>query len=208
MENFFSTSFSFPTIIFTVLLIIVSMYWILTILGLFDIEVLDFDMDFDYGGETAPVGGMAGVMVALGLTGLPVTIIISFIILFSWLGIYLSSLYVLAYFEAGFWFWLIASVSMILSIIVSVPVTIAITKPMRRFFKVNYATRANDLVGEICQVITSEVSDNFGEAELNKEGDHYIFQVRDKKNNLIKKGDDIILLEYDSENHLYYVKKY
>jgi hypothetical protein len=208
MENFLTVSFSFPTIIFTVLLIFISVYWLLTIFGLFDIDFLNLDIDFDYSGEAPPVGGLAGVMVALGLTGLPVSIIISFLILFSWLGVYLSSLYVLVYFDKGYLFWLIASVFIILSIIVSIPITIALTKPMRRFFTVDYATKSNDLLGEICQVISSEVSDKYGEAELNNAGDHFVFQVRDKNDNSIKKGDNIILLEYDSENHWYYVKKY
>jgi magnesium-transporting ATPase (P-type) len=208
MENFFSTALSFPTIIFSVLLGFISVYWLLTIAGLFDIEFLDIDIDMDYGGEATPVGGVSGVMVALGLTGLPISIIVSFIILFAWLGTYLSSLYLLSFFSMGFWFWLMAIITMLASIIISVPITIFMTKPMKRFFKVSYATRSNDLLGEVCQVITSEVSDKFGEAELNKEGDHYIFQVRSKKDNSIKKGDDVILLEYDRENHFYLVKKY
>lgn len=208
MENFLTTSFAFPTIVFTVLLIIISVYWLLTIVGLFDIDFLDIDMDFDYAGEAAPAGGLSGVMIAMGLTGLPVSIIFSFIVLFSWLGTYLSSLYMLPYISLGFLFWLMAIVSIIFSVVVSIPVTIFMTKPMRRFFKVNYATKSNDLLGEICQVITSEVSDTFGEAEMNKEGDYFIFQVRSKKNNQIKKGDDVVLLEYDHDLNVYYIKKY
>jgi hypothetical protein len=208
MENFLSIAFSFPTLIFTVLLIIVSGYWMLTIMGLFDIDLLDMEIDFDYGGEVGPVGGMSGVMIALGLVGIPITIILSFIILFAWLGTYLASLYVLSYFDAGLWFWAGAFAAIIVSVVMAIPMTIAMTKPMRRFFNISYATKSNDLIGEICQVITSEVSDIFGEAELHKEGDHYIFQVRAKQGNLIKKGDDIVLIEYDHEQHLYHIKKY
>jgi len=207
MENFLSTAFSFPTIIFSVLLGVVSIYWFLTILGLFDIEILDFDMDLDYSGEVAPVGGFAGVMIALGLTGLPVTIILSFIILFAWFGTYMASLYLLSWIDLGIWFWIAATVSIILSLIIAVPITIFMTKPMQQFFNVDYATKSNDLLGETCQLITSEVTDRFGEAELHKQGDHFIFQVRSTQNNTIKKGDDVILLEYDHENNYYLVLK-
>ncbi|MCK5697549.1 MAG: DUF1449 family protein [Gammaproteobacteria bacterium] len=207
MENFLTTIVSFPTIILSVLLGVVSIYWFLTILGLFDIEILDVNMDLDYSGEVAPVGGFAGVMVALGLTGLPVTIILSFIILFAWFGTYIASLYLLSWLDSGIWFWLTALLVIILSLIIAIPMTIFMTKPLQQFFNVNYATKSNDLLGEVCQLITSEVTDRFGEAELNKQGDHFIFQVRSTQNNAIKKGDDVILLEYDHENNYYFVKK-
>ncbi len=208
MDNFLAISFSFPTVIFTVLLMVTAGYWIFTILGMFDIEVLDFDIDMDYGGDAGAVGGLAGVMIALGLVGIPITIIFSFIILFAWLVVYLLSLYVLSYLSIGFMFWFGAVATILVAFIVAVPVTIAITKPMRRFFKVSYATRNNDLLGEVCQVITSEVTSSFGEAELNKEGDHFIFQIRNTQKNIIKKGDNVILVEYDIEQHLYHVKQY
>lgn len=208
MDNFLAISFSFPTAIFTVLLLIISGYWIFTILGMFDIEMLDMDIDLDYGGDSSAVGGMAGVMIALGLVGIPVTIIFSFIILFAWLVVYMISLYLLSYLEIGMWFWMGAGAAILISVTVSIPMTIMITRPMRRFFKVSYATRSNELLGEICQVITSEVTDTFGEAELNKEGDHYIFQIRTMPDNTIKKGDDVVLVEYDAGQHLYHIKKY
>jgi len=211
MENFFSTAFSFPTIIFSVLLGIISIYWFFTILGLFDIEILDFDMDIDmdleYGGEVGPVGGLAGVMIALGLTGLPITIIVSFIILFAWFCTYIASLYLLSFFDMGLGFWLAAIVTMIFALILSVPMTIAMTKPMQRFFRVSYATKSHELLGEMCQVISSEISEQFGEAELHKEGNHFIFQVRNRQQNSIKKGDKVVLLEYNREDNYYLVKK-
>ena len=208
MDNFLAISFSFPTVIFTVLLMVSAGYWIFTILGLFDIEVLDLDIDMDYGGDAGAVGGLAGVMIALGLVGIPITIIFSFIILFAWLVVYLISLYLLSHLDIGFLFWIGASLSIIFSFVIAIPVTIAVTKPMRRFFKVSYATRNNDLLGEVCQVITSEVTDSFGEAELDKQGDHFIFQIRNTQSNIIKKGDKVILVEYDAEQHLYHVKQY
>jgi hypothetical protein len=210
MENFFNVAFSFPTIIFSIILIILSGYWLFTIMGFFDIEFLDMDVDLDYGGEANPthIGGIAGVLVALGLVGIPISIIFSFIILFTWLGTYLTSLYVLSHLDTGFLFWFGAFAAIIVSIMMSIPITIAMTKPMRRFFKISYATKSNDLLGEVCQMITSEVTETFGEAELNKSGDHYIFQVRSKQGNTIKKGDDVVLIEYDHEQHLYHIKKY
>ena len=208
MDHFFSIAFSLPTLVFSVMLIFVSVYWLLAIIGLLDIEILDANFDLDYGGETTPVGGMAAIMVAMGLTGLPVTLIISFIALFAWFVSYMSSLYLLSFFSLGVIFWLVALAIFIVAIMLSIPLTIIFTKPMRRFFRVNYATKSNDLLGEVCQLITSEVSEKFGEAELHKEGDHYIFQVRCQTENVIKKGDDVVLLEYDQENHLYFIKKY
>lgn len=211
MENFLSTAFSFPTLIFSVLLALISVYWFFTILGLFDIEILDFDfdldMELDYAGEAPPIGGLAGVMIALGLTGLPVTIIISFIILFAWFFTYISSLYLLSLLDVGIWFWLATAGTILFALMLSVPVTIFLTKPMQRFFRVSYATKSHELLGESCQVISSEVTATYGEAQLHKKENHFIFQVRNAQKNNIKKGDSVILLEYNQKQNYYLVKQ-
>jgi hypothetical protein len=208
MDHFLTISFAFPTVIFTVILIFLAIYWFFIVLGLFDIEFLDIDLDLDYGGEagTGSIGGVAGVLIALGLVGIPVTIILSFILLFAWLVVYMMSLYVLSHIEMTVWFWLAAAVTIVLALVLAIPLTIIITKPMHRFFKVSYATRANELLGEVCIVTTSEVTDQFGEVELSKQGDFYIFQVRILAKNTLQKGDEVILVEYDKEQHLYYIE--
>ena len=47
MEAFFANIFSYPTVFFTVILLVLAVYWLFAILGMVDIDVLDLDMDVD-----------------------------------------------------------------------------------------------------------------------------------------------------------------
>jgi len=44
MDPFYQNISSFPTAIFTFLLAVVTLYWVVAVLGLVDIDVLDFDI--------------------------------------------------------------------------------------------------------------------------------------------------------------------
>jgi len=47
MDPFHQIVTSFPTVIYTFLLVVCAMYWIIAMLGMVDLEVLDMDMDGD-----------------------------------------------------------------------------------------------------------------------------------------------------------------
>ena len=49
MDTFFAIAFSFPTVIFSVLLCVAIVYWLISLVGLGDIEA---DGDIDASGET------------------------------------------------------------------------------------------------------------------------------------------------------------
>ena len=44
---FFANIFSYPTVFFTVILLVLAVYWLFAIFGMVDIDVLDLDMDGD-----------------------------------------------------------------------------------------------------------------------------------------------------------------
>ena len=88
MKPFYQIVASFPTIFFTILLIVVVIYWLFTILGVFDISLLDFDVDISVEGDISSANALTGLMMRFGLHGVPVTIIISLVVLFGWLICY------------------------------------------------------------------------------------------------------------------------
>jgi len=58
MNEFLATTFSFPTVIFTVLLTVCCFYWLMVIVGALGIDALDFDFD---GADGAADGAIEGV---------------------------------------------------------------------------------------------------------------------------------------------------
>ena len=47
MTPFHQTVTSFPTVVYTVLLIVCALYWVVAVAGIVDLEILDIDMDGD-----------------------------------------------------------------------------------------------------------------------------------------------------------------
>ena len=81
---------------FTVMMVLIALFWLSVILGAADVSIFDFDVDLDVdadldaGGET---GLLRGVAEFFNLAEIPVMVIISFFTLFGWSAfIYVDSL--------------------------------------------------------------------------------------------------------------------
>ena len=105
MNEFLLTIVSFPTVFFSFWLGIATLYWLSAAFGLFDIEVLDVDlpdldgqMSLNAQGEQSFSEIFAGILLRLGLNGVPVTIIITFLAIFGWLTSYYLSYFAFALF--------------------------------------------------------------------------------------------------------------
>ena len=77
---------SYPTAIFTVLLSVVMIYWLLAMLGLVDFESsgIDLDLDAHADADAADLGTIASYVVALGLNGVPFSVAVSLVVLIAW----------------------------------------------------------------------------------------------------------------------------
>ena len=91
MDPFYQNVALFPTAFFSFFLALCMLYWCVAALGLIDIGALDLDGldvggDIDINVDTNITSGnaLAGLMMRLGLNGVPVTIIVSLISLIGW----------------------------------------------------------------------------------------------------------------------------
>ena len=104
MDPFYQNISSFPTVIFTFVLAICVLYWLFAVFGAVDIDVLDIDgldADGDLGNEETSANALAAVMLKFGLSGVPVTIMVSFLSLFGWLASYYIMHYLSPFIPAG-----------------------------------------------------------------------------------------------------------
>ncbi|MCG8668698.1 MAG: hypothetical protein MI867_04740 [Pseudomonadales bacterium] len=206
MEAFFSNIFSFPTIIFTGLLLFMCFYWLLAIAGLLDLDVLDLDLDVDTDVDL-DVSGFAGLMVTLGLTGVPFTVVLTLLIGISWL---------LCYFMVHFFFFwgdnnlfnlLVGSGVVLGSFAVSIPITAKIIKPMRPFFRSMHNLEVKKvIVGKTCTIRTTRVDKSFGEANLIVDGADLIIKVRAEAEHKLSKGDTAFVVEHNKDENTYWVE--
>ncbi len=88
MTAFLQYAFGFPTFIFGALLLCMLLYWLIAILGLVHWNSLDhwvlFDgSDHSHGVEHS-VSAIAGLLLKVGLGGIPLTVILTVMFLLSW----------------------------------------------------------------------------------------------------------------------------
>ena len=63
------------------------------------------------------------------------------------------------------------------------------------------------MVGRTCVVITNEVTDKFGQAQIDTSGAPLIINVRTYGDVILTKGESALIIKEDRENNLYTVAK-
>lgn len=203
MDVFFAIIASYPVVIFTFLLTVVTIYWLITILGMIDIDVLDC-ADIDGGSDLDSLGGLAGLLTKLGFTGVPMTVVLSIVALFGWWVAYFS-IWLLPFSAFGIWHFILGTAILTISLIVAFLVTWVALIPLRPLFIKNTARSKISLLGQTVEIRSSWVGERFGQAEFKDTGVDLILNIRAKTPNQLKKGDRVVLLEYIKEDHAYFV---
>jgi hypothetical protein len=223
--SFFEAILAYPAIVYTVLLGVVLVYWILAIIGLVDFENTgldlsveaepEVDVDLDAGAEVDATGEahhadgglqvstLAAYLVALGLGGVPFSVVVSLLALFSWMISSIAGPWVLPFAPTAFLHFIVGTVLLVASLAFAIPAAAFCVRPMRRLFVTHEAISNISLVGQECVVSTGSVDEEFGRAEVPARGaSYYIRVVADTPNNL-KRGDVALIIAYDETARLY-----
>jgi hypothetical protein len=222
MQEFLQIALSFPTVVFSALMLVMVLYWMMVILGALDLDLLEFDLDFDLDGDVdfevdvdvdadaEMIGGpglIEAMLGALGLGTVPVTIIASFWILLSWM-ISFSAVYYLAPMIGGLSA-IVAIAFAVGSFAAATPLNILIMQPFIQLFRAPEQTRGGDsLVGSMCVVTTGSVTETFGQAKVRDGGAGLVLSVRSDGGNRLKRGSKALVIDYDEERNAYIVEPY
>lgn len=203
MNLFFQNSLTFPSIIFSALLIIILFYWLCAAFGLLDIDLFNIDSELDINVDAT---GVAGWLTKLGLAGIPVTIILTFFTLFGWFISYFTNYWVIRFIETDLIRYLIGFIALIIISFISLNLTAVCLKPIRKkLMSRNKPKSVHQLVGKLAQVRSEYVTENRGEAILEDGGAGLILQIRASATENIKRGDSVIIISYDAATHSYQV---
>lgn len=198
----------YPTIFFTGLVMFVTLYWVVSLLGMADMDSVDVG---ESGSDAAvsdlsSTGFFTGLMLKFGLYGVPLVIILSLVSLIGWLLSYLYTSFLHQNFDSGVLYYVFGTGALIFVLVVSMWLTGMIISPIRKnIARIPQRNSANN-VGKIAIVRTLSVTDKHGEAELNDGGAGLILKVRsDNSTSLLKKGDRVMLIAYLEETNTYQV---
>lgn len=211
MDPFYQNIASFPTLFFTLILAVTTVYWLIAVLGIVDLDILDLDIpegdaSTDINSDTSSgANALAGFLLKLGLNGVPLTIIISFLALFGWLVCYFAVYFIFPVIPDGLLEYIVGLPILIGSLYIAVLITAQVIKPLKPFFDNMYKDTVKNVLGQTAIVRSLRLDSNFGEVFLEDGGAGLIFKARAINNETYKKGDRVVLLEYLKDKHVYRV---
>jgi hypothetical protein len=205
MDEFLVNISSFPVVIYTVALGVVIGYWLLSLVGLFNLDALNADVEIDT--EISDLGAVAGLLTSLGLAGVPITIVISLLFLNGWFVCYFLSKFVpifpdmLSIVEV-----IIDIMIIIISFAISIFVSAIMVRPLKRLFKqIHIEPISRSAIGRTCRVRTTRVDESFGEVDCTLQGASLILKVRSFPDISFVKGDFVVLIEHQQETDTFLV---
>lgn len=198
MAAFLAITFSFPTVVFTILLAVAVIYWLISLLGLVDLDGGDADMDID------PSADAGGLMVTLGLQGVPLPLVLTLLFLSSWLLAYFADL-LFGTALGGGWGHVVFGLLVIPgALFAGLLMTSVLVRPLRPLFRRAYQRPLQkQVIGTACVVLAFNESTGKGRAEAHRDGAHLILQIRSDAS--LARRDRVVLVEYLSDQQAYWV---
>jgi hypothetical protein len=195
VTGFVGTALSFPTVLFSFLLLVVVGYWLLVLTGVLD---LGDDLDLD--------GVPGDVLAGLGLGGLPATIVFSLIVAVAWF-VSLAGTALLDGLGLGVAARVAVSVGVLLVALCGAwLVTRLVAVPLSRLFPTGTESSRQAFVGSLCTIRTGRVTADFGQAEVTAaDGSSAVVQVRQSGAEPLRAGSSALIYDYDVEGEFFWV---
>jgi hypothetical protein len=195
MSGFFAAAVSFPAVLFSFMLVVVVLYWLLVLVGA-DLDLLDADAD-----------GAGGMINTLGLGGVPLMVALSMWITLSWLLAMIGTIVLGALAVAGV---LLGIAVLVVAVLGGLLVTRLVVVPIRRAVPRAVEPSRGDFVGRICVIRTGSVSETFGQAEITSDdGSSAIVQVRRpaemSDRGPLRAGSEALIFDYDPDEEIFWV---
>lgn len=208
MDAFLASLFAFPTAIFSVVMGVAVFYWLLVIVGALDIDLLHFG-DHDLGGHEgsdhdAHVGTNPNVLLEFLRVGqVPITIIGSIFVFLGWSVCLLAGTYIQPLVPGWSW-WLFGTVALVVALVVAVIGTGWAVAPLAKLFSLDNQPKADDLIGKMVEVTSTEVTARYGTARHDRQtGEDLILNVGCDPIHVFRRGDQAVVLDYDRASGIY-----
>ena len=158
--------------------------------------VADGVLESEHGG-----GLLAGLLNAMGVRGVPITIVGTFVIFWAWILSYLSTRFlgpVGATLIVGLAIVVTSSFGALFMASIS-------SRPFRKLFVTQQAQRRVSLVGKMCTVLSARVDGNFGRAEIEDGGAGFVAEVRCPQDNGLIRGAHALVYRYEPSDGIFFI---
>ena len=145
-------------------------------------------------------------MASLKLRSAPATVVLSVLVMFSWLFSVVGMQTAAGWLSPG-GFGIARFIVFFLAPMLALPFTSIAVRPLARVFVPPTATGHQDLVGQVCTIRTGSVTDRFGEALLEDGGAGIVLRVRVDAGEKLQRGDHAIIVDYDEQRQEFTVAR-
>ena len=207
MDPFYQTITSFPTIVYTALLLFCLLYWIVAVLGMVEVDFLDLDIDGDIDIKEGidAQHALAGLLLKLGLHGVPLTIILTILSIVAWLLCYYASLFSSKLLPGGIVQFAAGIPILLVATYLAAIITGQIIKPIRTLFSKLDVDETKHIIGQSAIVRSGIVDKDRGEATMSDGGAGLLLNIRATGDELFHKGDEVVIIEKIGDQNTYRV---
>jgi hypothetical protein len=193
-------AFTGVNIIPTTMLIMIQLYWLVAILGLFDFEVFDIEFDVETGDAVGPLGALA---VFINLGQVPVALALSLLVLNFWIIAMLT--YYLPINIEG----LIAGLLLIPEFFLSLYITKLEVQPLKKIFKKDHSNKDIEerVLKRRCTMITDMGKNRLGQARIKQRGASIVINVRAEFEEEVFENGEIAFVFRHGSDGVFYITK-
>ncbi|WP_435111977.1 DUF1449 domain-containing protein [Nocardiopsis synnemataformans] len=201
MGMFLDTAFGFPTVLFTPLLVVVAVYWLLVSVGATGSDALD---SVDDSGEAA---GLSSLMSRVGLGRVPVTVALSSLVCVAWFVSMMGSIMTsLLHTTSTPLLIALGLVVLLIALVAAWAVTSGLVMSVQRFLPSRGSGSRNELVGRTCVIRIGEANEGFGQAEITTAGGASIsIPVRTIGQEVLPVGSTALIFDHSAEQDVFLV---
>jgi Protein of unknown function (DUF1449) len=224
MNEFLSVATSFPTAVYTVLLLVVTVHWLLSALGILEVDTIDGLMPDGFGSHgaghgmghdvghghgahhhDADAGNAGGVLMKFGLHGVPLMVVFTIIAIVGWAFCYFIDLHLLSGMASGPLSLVADIATAIGGLLLSIPVARIVLTPVRRMLRRFEPVSQRPMLGRYAEVRSPEITMTHGQVCVDDGGAGLILQVRADVSGQFVRGDRVVLIEYLQQENAYRV---
>ena len=201
MDDFLHALTSWGVLPFSILLIAAFLYWLLVMLGALDLDLLHLDHDHDaaQGDHGHHPGFFSGFLEFLSIGKVPVTIIVSFLVVSGWLVAMASELCL------PLWW----PLDLVLAVALAIPLTGFACRPLRALFHAldGGIKTGIHLLGREGRITSATCDERFGTASCAvPDSDDLLLHVVASRPGLVFQRDDIVVIaDIDADGQRYLV---
>jgi hypothetical protein len=197
------------TMLYSILMVVILLYWGSVIIGALDFSAfdLDFDLDadadIDADGGAATTGWLAGALHFFNFGRLPFMVIMTVVITTAW------SLSILGNYYLGHNGWGFALATFIPNLFVSLLVAKGLTAPLVPLFqRLDGTAEAVDYIGRTCRIRLPASASAFGQAEVIVDDASLLISVKTESDELaLASGEAAVIVGRTPDRRYYLVRR-